>query len=211
MKLRSAVLGAQEYFLLENRQRVSGSYDEYLPGSGLLIWHVDEAMNVYAKQNDYECTFVPPVPAVPHCQCDDNYHYLLALEQADGLSDLERAMDGGDSGDPFPGNTANRTWTMLTDPESSSWYGGSSNTPPAGPGHGAAGQISTAPGEAQAGRAAITADLWVTCGPAQDRIAFPLEGRASGAACANTCIGVTNIRYFLVHLPLVTKNWTSPH
>jgi len=72
LKLDSAVLGAQEYFLIENRQQVSGSYDEYLPGSGLLIWHVDEAMNVYNRQNDYECT------SVPHCQCSDTQHFLLA-------------------------------------------------------------------------------------------------------------------------------------
>jgi immune inhibitor A len=127
LKLRSAVLGAQEYFLLENRQKVSGSYDEYLPGSGLLVWHVDEAMNVYNKQNDYECTLVP------HCQCNDSYHFLLALEQADGLRDLEFGNDGGDTGDPFPGNTTNRNWTMLTNPESSSWYGSrcDAGTPPA--------------------------------------------------------------------------------
>jgi M6 family metalloprotease-like protein len=117
LKLRSAVLGAQEYFLVENRQQVSGSYDQYLPGSGLLIWHADEAMNVYTKQNDYECI------SVPHCACSDSYHYLLALEQADGLLDLERNLDGGDTGDPFPGNSLNRTWTMITNPESSSWYG----------------------------------------------------------------------------------------
>jgi M6 family metalloprotease-like protein len=116
LKLDSAALGAQEYFLVENRQQVSGSYDEYLPGSGLLIWHVDEAMDTYSLQNDYECT------AVPHCQCSDSQHFLLALEQADGLRDLEFGNDRGDSGDPFPGSTTNRTWTMLTNPESSSWY-----------------------------------------------------------------------------------------
>ncbi len=117
MKMRSGILGAEEYFLVENRQQVAGSYDEYLPGSGLLIWHVDEAMDTYDKQNDYECA------DVPHCQCDDNYHFLVALEQADGYRDLELAKDRGDTGDPFPGNSGNRAWTMATGPESSSWYG----------------------------------------------------------------------------------------
>jgi immune inhibitor A len=151
LKLRSAVLGAQEYFLLENRQQLSGSYDEWLPGSGLLVWHVDEAMNVYGKQNDYECT------SVPHCVCSDSYHYLLALEQADGLLDLERALDGGDTGDPFPGNTFNRTWTMLTNPESSSWYGSGTCT-------------NTCIGVTNIGNSGATmaADLRVTCGPMPD-------------------------------------------
>jgi immune inhibitor A len=128
LKLRSAVLGAQEYFLLENRQQVVNSYDEYLPGNGLLVWHVDEAMNTYSLQNDYECTLVP------HCQCSDSQHFLLALEQADGLRDLEFGNDSGDTGDPFPGNATNRTWTMLTNPESSSWYGSrcAVGAPPAG-------------------------------------------------------------------------------
>ena len=148
LKLDSAVLGAQEYFLLENRQQVSGSYDEYLPGNGLLIWHVDEAMNVYSKQNDYECT------AVPHCQCSDTQHFLLALEQSDGLRDLEYGNDGGDTGDPFPGSTTNRTWTMVTNPESSSWYGSGTCT-------------DTCIGVTNVSNslATMTADLKVSCNP----------------------------------------------
>jgi immune inhibitor A len=114
-KLHSDTLDSQEYFLVENRQRASGTYDQYLPGDGLLIWHVDEAMN----HNDDECT------SEPHCLCNDNRHYLVALEQADGSRDLERNVNSGDDGDPFPGNLAlpNTKWTMTTNPESSSWYG----------------------------------------------------------------------------------------
>jgi len=165
LKLRSAVLGAQEYWLLENRQQVSGSYDEYLPGDGLLVWHVDEAMNIYDKQNNYECT------SVPRCQCSDDYHYLLALEEADGLLDLERNMDGGDTGDPFPGNTTNRTWTMLTNPESSSWYGGAECT-------------NTCIGVANISDSgtAMTADFRVTCGPMPGNWAYlPLVVKNYGA------------------------------
>ncbi|GAB4502478.1 MAG: hypothetical protein Fur0035_20300 [Anaerolineales bacterium] len=116
-KMRTTSMGAQEFFLLENRQQVAGSYDEYLPGSGLLIWHVDEVMNNYSAQNDNECR------VEPHSACSAA-HYLLALEQADGLRDLEYGR-GGDAGDPFPGSTNNRSWTASTHPESSSWYGAS--------------------------------------------------------------------------------------
>ncbi len=35
--------GSGEYFLVENRYRYLGYFDEYLPGTGLLIWKVDES------------------------------------------------------------------------------------------------------------------------------------------------------------------------
>ncbi len=145
LKLRSSALGAQEYFLLENRQKVAGSYDEYLAGPGLLIWHVDEAMDSYSLWNDYECI------QEPQCNCSDAQHYLLALQQADGLHELELGLDSGDSGDPFPGSTNNRSWITDTVPGSSSWYGcnntciGVDNISNSG--------------------ATMTADLQVTCGP----------------------------------------------
>jgi immune inhibitor A len=116
LKLDSAALGAQEYYLVENRQQVSGAYDQYLPGEGLFIWHVDEAMWSYSRQNDYECE------TQPNYTCSDSAHYLVRLAQADGLLELENKTDQGDSGDPFPGTTTNRNFTMATDPESSSYY-----------------------------------------------------------------------------------------
>ncbi len=158
LKLRSSALASQEYFLLENRQKVSGSYDEYLPGSGLLIWHVDEAMWNYSLQNDYECTLDP------HCNCPDGQHYLVALEQADGARHLEFRTNQGDANDPFPGGTNNRTWTMATHPESSSWYActnsciGVTNISNSG--------------------ATMTADLQVSCGaPPTSWIYLPLVFR----------------------------------
>ncbi|CAG0937770.1 immune inhibitor A [Thermoflexales bacterium] len=116
-RLQTIALNPTEYFLIENRQKVSGSYDEYLPGAGLLIWHIDEAMNTYSLQNDKECT------VQPHYLCSDTQHYLAALEQADGARQLELKTNQGNTGDPFPGSTTNRTWNMTTNPESSSWYG----------------------------------------------------------------------------------------
>ncbi|MGC8873831.1 MAG: M6 family metalloprotease domain-containing protein [Chloroflexia bacterium] len=158
LKMRSSALASQEYFLLENRQRVSGSYDEYLPGAGLLVWHVDEAMWNYSLQNDYECTLDP------HCSCPDGYHYLVALEQADGARHLEFRTNQGDANDPFPGGTNNRNWTMVTHPESSSWYActnsciGVTNISDSG--------------------ATMTADLQVSCGaPPSHWIYLPLVFR----------------------------------
>lgn len=112
-KLANGVLAAQEYFLVENRQKTAGTYDEYLPGAGLAIWHVDEAKA--GNQNDQECRLEP------NSACGAT-HYEVALEQADGLLDLENNRYRGDNGDIFPGSTTNRAWNNTSDPESGSWY-----------------------------------------------------------------------------------------
>jgi immune inhibitor A len=66
-----------EYFLIENRQKYS--FDRSLPGSGLLIYHVDET------QPDN----------------DDNWHRLVDVEQADGRFDLNNNVGDGDMTDPW--------------------------------------------------------------------------------------------------------------
>jgi M6 family metalloprotease-like protein len=115
LKLTSTVLGPSEYFLVENRQTVSNCYDT-LPGNGLLIWHVDEAQWSYSIQNDYPCTQVTP------CNCATGQHYLVALEQADNLLELEKKTNRGNAGDPYPGSSNKRSWTFATQPGSGSWY-----------------------------------------------------------------------------------------
>jgi immune inhibitor A len=125
LRLKSGQLRAQEHFFLENRQQILGSYDEWLPGSGVLIWHVDEAFwSIYGgPNNNTECR------TIPHCQgacAGPGTHYLVALEQADGLDNLEWAANWGDAGDPFPGNSNRTFWrpwpTVNLNPDSGSWY-----------------------------------------------------------------------------------------
>jgi len=94
--------GVGEYFLIENRQRVS--YDAGLPGCGLLIWHVDESR----KDNE------------------DDAHRLVHLEQADGLNDLTSMTNAGDAGDPYPGTGNNRTFHNTSNPNSRLYSGASS-------------------------------------------------------------------------------------
>ncbi len=128
IRLKSGPLWAQEYFLLENRRQISGGYDEYLPASGLLIWHVDEMQwSIYGgPDNGTECT------TIPHCSgaCYWN-HYLVALEQADGQDHLEQPPppgpgNSGDAGDPFPGSAGRTSWRPYpvnpANPESGSWF-----------------------------------------------------------------------------------------
>jgi immune inhibitor A len=88
-----------EYFLLENRQQ--DGYDAAIPGSGLLVWHVDEAQEGNTDEN----------------------HYLVGLLQADGLRELELDTSRGDGGDPYPGWQDNTQLTGSTNPSSQSHAG----------------------------------------------------------------------------------------
>jgi len=70
----------KEYFLIESRQQ--SGFDAGMPGSGLLIFHVDERV----QGNN------------------DNWHPQVMLVQADGKFELNRnTRNQGDRGDPFPG------------------------------------------------------------------------------------------------------------
>lgn len=75
-------VAGSEYVLVENRSLTG--FDAALPGEGLLIWHVDDSR----PDNTYP-------------------NFKVSLIQADGLTDLESAVNNGDPGDPYPGATTN--------------------------------------------------------------------------------------------------------
>jgi M6 family metalloprotease-like protein len=81
-------------FLLENRQQTG--YDAGLPGSGLLVWHTDGMV----------------------LNNDNPARKLVDLEEADGLADLDTAVNQGDAGDPFPGSALARLFDEKTQPNS---------------------------------------------------------------------------------------------
>ncbi len=87
----------QEYFLIENRQKIG--FDKNLYIGGLLIYHVDDS-----KPNNR-----------------DENHYKVGLVQADGLWDLNRNRNRGDAGDPFPGSTNNTRFDASTNPNSNDY------------------------------------------------------------------------------------------
>lgn len=101
--------GGNEHFLVENRQK--SGYDSYLPASGLLIWHIDDS------KGDNGSAWYPGL--------DSTQHYLVALEQADGLYHLEHASNYGDGADPFPGTGNKVTFSTATSPNSNSYLNGS--------------------------------------------------------------------------------------
>lgn len=92
--------GGKEYFLVENRQ-ATGAFDVSLPGSGLLIWHVDENQTSNKDEN----------------------HYWVALMQADGKRDMELNHNRGDAGDCWPGSANNGNFTGTSTPNSKSYSG----------------------------------------------------------------------------------------
>ncbi len=90
-----------EYFLVENRMR--DGYDASLPGDGLLVWHIDDAV----------------------ASNRDERHYKVALVQADGLREMEANANQGDDGDPYPGSARNAALTDSSVPDSRSYAGSS--------------------------------------------------------------------------------------
>jgi hypothetical protein len=95
------IANADEYFLLENRQRIGS--DVNLWGPGLLIWHADSAL---IQQRS---SFNGVNAASPEG---------LALEQADGFGNLQAGDNRGDGGDPFPGTRGNTVFSHQTNPSS---------------------------------------------------------------------------------------------
>lgn len=90
----------KEFFLVENRQQTG--WDKYVPGHGMLIWHVQYDDNVWNRNE------VNNTPS----------HQYVDIEEADGSQ-----SEGSRSGDSFPG-TANKTsFTSSTSPAMKMWNG----------------------------------------------------------------------------------------
>lgn len=90
---------SKEYFLIENRQTVKG--DEFLPGKGLLVWHIDDRVFSNTDEN----------------------HPWIKLLQADGFDQLKQNFGRGDDGDAYPGFTDNRKFDAVSNPNSKSYEG----------------------------------------------------------------------------------------
>lgn len=87
-----------EYFLVENRQR--SGFDSFLPGDGILIWHINES--------------------APGNQNPDRL--LVDLEEADGNEELITAGGpGGEAGDPWKNTVTG--FRNTTTPNSASYNG----------------------------------------------------------------------------------------
>lgn len=99
---RISTLIPNEYFILENRQQ--SRWDEYLPGSGMLVYHVD--MTDMSPWN-YNKVNVNP------------QHPYLSLVRADDQSSSASIKDT--ASDPFPGSTGVTSLDNTTSPSLLSW------------------------------------------------------------------------------------------
>jgi len=95
-------MGSQEYLLIENRQTAGGTFDDSLPASGLLAYHIDDNQTNNDNEN----------------------RYWVGVLQADGLRHLENGINRGDAGDPFPGSTSKRNLGPDSNPNTNSYYNG---------------------------------------------------------------------------------------
>lgn len=95
-----------EFFLLENRQQKG--WDAYIPGHGMLVWHVDYNQSVW-NQNVVNNTAT---------------HQYVDIEEADGTqSEYTR------EGDAFPGTSGVTSFTDDTKPSMKTWAGKRLNLP----------------------------------------------------------------------------------
>ena len=96
-----------EYFLIENRQATADTLDEGLPGSGILIWHVDMSAALEPDPTD------PRFRRWERNTVNNGAVRMITLEEADGEGNLLLApsdvnANRGEASDPFydPNNTA---------------------------------------------------------------------------------------------------------
>lgn len=95
-----------EYFLLENRQKTG--WDTYIPGHGMLAWHIEYNDKVWAENT------INNVPS----------HQYVDLIEADGTqNEFSRA------GDAFPGTSGNSALTDKTTPAMKTAAGQSTGIP----------------------------------------------------------------------------------
>ncbi len=110
----SASPAAGEYFLIENRHK--SGFDIGLPGSGLAIWHIDEAKATgNNRDNADECA--------PPADCSIS-HYRVSLVQSDNQWHLENKINQGDASDLYA-NSVNG-FSGITLP-ASNWYNGTAS------------------------------------------------------------------------------------
>lgn len=98
-----------EFFLLENRQQMG--WDAYIPGHGMLIWHIDFNPSVWAA-NEVNNT---------------KSHQYVDIEEA--CNSRNNDSDGIMAGYPFPGTKEVTSFTDDTTPNMKTWSGERLNLP----------------------------------------------------------------------------------
>lgn len=112
--------GGEQYFILENKVRKTGTWSEYLPGDGLLITHIDEYLLYYYGGSGLLASNWVNARGI----------HSVNIIEADGNNALWYNFDQGSSTDPYySGN--NSSLTPNTNPASTyyRWIGSSTYIP----------------------------------------------------------------------------------
>jgi M6 family metalloprotease-like protein len=104
-----------EYFLLENREK--HKFDAYLPGSGMLIYHVHSGVMTSAASNTVNTTH--PQRMYPKC----------ASATTNPSSTPSSYGSINSAGCPYPGSANKTSFTDTTTPHSKSWAGANTAKP----------------------------------------------------------------------------------
>lgn len=104
----SGAIDSDEFFLLENRQQ--RGWDKYIPGHGLLIWHIDYNASVFYRNT-----------------VNNSSHQYVDIEEACGTADNTSAATM--AGYPFPGTSKKTEFTAETTPALKTWSGTAINVP----------------------------------------------------------------------------------
>ncbi len=99
------IAGTDEYFLLENRERLGS--DAYLLGTGLLIWHIDSGV----VQQRWPANTIE----------NETNHKGVDLEEASGIPRLDSPGYRGSAADIWPGTSGATSFTSTTTPNSNAY------------------------------------------------------------------------------------------
>ena len=78
--------GPTEYFLVEYRSQTAGAFDQQIPGTGILIWHIDDTITAQRGFNG-------PNPSTQNTINTGSPHYGVSVVTADGVT-LSNANQG---------------------------------------------------------------------------------------------------------------------
>ncbi len=95
-----------EYFMVQNRNRVGNDTGLFTGADGLIVWHIDARLNAWGSDFLYDNSYTD--------------HKLLRLMEADGLEEIERWAANADAGDYY---RAGMSFGPATFPDSSRYDG----------------------------------------------------------------------------------------
>lgn len=99
-----------DFYLIENRIRTS--FDSFLPGEGLMIYHVHPDIEINAQKNMINATY----PQMLYPVCASN-NVSLPTEMPSSYGNINS------DGCPFPGSAQNTSFNQNTTPKAFSWSG----------------------------------------------------------------------------------------